>query len=66
MSYSDLIRWSGLAAMVGGALEVVVFAIFALRASGPGIETPYRSFEGLGVPATLSSTHRGRLCRSTR
>ena len=41
-------------AMVGGTLEVVVFAIFALRASGPGIETPYRSFEGLGVPATLS------------
>lgn len=54
MSSSDLIRWGGLTAMVGGALWVVVFAIFALRASGPGVEPPYRSFEGLGFAALIS------------
>ena len=54
MSTSGLIRGSGLAALLGGALWVVVFAIYALRASGPGAEPPYRSFEGLGVPGVLS------------
>ena len=54
MSTSGLIRGSGLAALLGGALWVVVFAIYALRASGPGAETPYRGFEGLGVPGLLS------------
>jgi hypothetical protein len=47
MSTSGLIRGSGLAAILGGALWVVVFAIYALRASGPGAEPPYRSFERL-------------------
>lgn len=54
MSTSGLIRGSGLAALLGGALWVVVFAIYALRASGPGAEPPYRSFEGLGIPGRLS------------
>jgi hypothetical protein len=54
MSTSGLIRGSGLAALLGGAPWVVVFAIYALRASGPGAEPPYRSFEGLGVPGVLS------------
>ena len=54
MSTSGLIRGSGLAALLGGALWVVVFAIYALRASGPGAEPPYRSFEGLGFPGLLS------------
>ncbi len=54
MSTSNLVRWGGLAAMVGGALWVVVFALFALRPSGPGVEPPYRSFEGLGVPAVIA------------
>ena len=54
MSTSGLIRGSGLAALLGGALWVVVFAIYAMRASGPGAEPPYRSFEGLGVPGVLS------------
>ena len=54
MSTSGLIRGSGLAALLGGALWVVVFAIYALRAPGPGAEPPYRSFEGLGVPGRLS------------
>jgi hypothetical protein len=54
MSTSGLIRGSGLAALLGGALWVVVFAIYALRASGPGAEAPYSSFEGLGIPGVLS------------
>ncbi len=54
MASSDLVRWGGLAAMLGGALWVIVFALYALRSSGPGLEPPYRSFEGLGFPALLS------------
>ncbi len=50
MPSPNLIRWGGLAAMVGGALWVVVFTIYALRPSGPGLEPPYRSFEGLYLP----------------
>ena len=54
MAYANLVRWSGLAAMVGGALWVVVFVLFASRPSGPGLESPYRGFEGLGVAVVLS------------
>jgi hypothetical protein len=50
----NLIRWSGLAAMVGGALWVILFVLFALRSSGPGLTSPYRSFEGLSLPILLS------------
>ena len=50
----NLIRWSGLAAMVGGALWVILFVLFALRSSGPGLTPPFRSFEGLGLPILLS------------
>ncbi len=54
MITSSLIRWSGLAALAGGALWVAVFAVYASRPSGPGSEPPYGSFEGLGVPGLLS------------
>jgi hypothetical protein len=50
----NLIRWSGLAAMVGGALWVILFVLFASRSSGPGLTPPYRSFEGLSLPILLS------------
>jgi hypothetical protein len=50
MTPSSLIRWSGLAAALGGALWVAVFAVYASRPSGPGSGPPYGSFEGLGVP----------------
>ena len=54
MSFANLVRWSGPAAMVGGALWVVVFVLFALRPSGPELQPPYRSFEGLGIAGVLS------------
>ena len=50
----NLTRWSGLAAMGGGALWVIVFVLFALRSSGPGMTPPFRSFEGLGLLTLLS------------
>ena len=40
--------------MVGGVLWMVVFALFALRPSGPGVTPPYRSFEGLYFPNLIS------------
>ncbi len=40
--------------MVGGVLWMVVFTLFALRPSGPGVEPPYRSFEGLYLPNLVS------------
>lgn len=54
MTSSDLIRWGGLVAMVGGVLWTVVFTLFALRPSGPGVTPPYRSFEGLYFPNLVS------------
>jgi hypothetical protein len=54
MPFANLVRWSGPAAMVGGALWVVVFVLFALRPSGPELQPPYRSFEGLGIAVVLS------------
>ena len=51
MSTSGFIRWSGLAALVGGALRVVVFAAHAWEAgSGPAEGQPLMSFRGLGLP----------------
>ena len=40
--------------MAGGVLWMVVFTLFALRPSGPGISPPYRSFEGLYLPNVVS------------
>ena len=54
MPSRNFIRWSGLAAMVGGALWVIVFVLFASRSSGPELTPPYRSFEGLGLPTLWS------------
>ena len=54
MPVANFVRWGGLAAMVGGALWVVVFVLFALRPSGPELQPPYRSFEGLGIAGVLS------------
>jgi hypothetical protein len=51
---SNLIRWGGLAAMGGGVLWMVVFTLFTLRPSGPGVAPPYRSFEGLYLPNLVS------------
>ena len=51
---SNLIRWGGPAAMMGGVLWMVVFALFALRPSGPGLTPPHRSFEGLYLPNLVS------------
>ena len=53
MASSSFVRWGGLAAVAGGALWMAVFALFALRPSGPG--PPYRSFEGLYVPCLVSA-----------
>ena len=52
---SNVIRWGGLAAMIGGVLWMAVFALFASRPSGPGSAPPYRSFEGLYVPCLVSA-----------
>ena len=40
--------------MAGGVLWMVVFTLFALRPSGPGVSPPYRSFEGLYLPNVVS------------
>ncbi len=55
MPSSSFVRWGGLAAVAGGALWVAVFAVFALRPSGPGSAPPYRSFEGLYVPCLFAA-----------
>ncbi len=47
MSSSNFVRWGGLVAMGSGVLWMVVFALFALRPSGPGVTPPYRNFKGL-------------------
>ena len=54
MAPSEGVRWGGLAAMGGGVLWMVVFTLFALRPSGPGVAPPYRSFEGLYLPNLVS------------
>ena len=41
-------------AMVGGVLWMVVFTLYALRPSGPGVTPPYRSFEALYLPNLVS------------
>jgi hypothetical protein len=47
-------RWSGLAAVVGGVLWVIVFAIHAARSSAGGWDEFYVSLNGLGVAGLLS------------
>ena len=55
MSTSGFIRWSGLAALVGGALWVVVFAAHAWGAeAGQAEGPPPVSFRGLGLPGLLA------------
>ena len=52
---SGFIRWSGLAALVGGALWMVVFVAHAWGAgSGPAEGPPLVSFRGLGLPGLLA------------
>jgi hypothetical protein len=54
MATSRFGRWSGLAAVVGGALWVIVFAIHAARSSAEGWDEFYVSLSGLGVAGLLS------------
>jgi hypothetical protein len=54
MSTSRFGRWSGLGAVVGGALWVIVFAIHAARSSAEGWDEFYLSLSGLGVAGLLS------------
>jgi hypothetical protein len=54
MATSRFDRWSGLAALVGGALWVIVFAIHASRSSAEGSDAPYVSLHGLGGAGLLS------------
>ena len=55
MATSRFGRWSGLAAVVGGALWVIVFAIQAARSSAEGWDEFYVSLSGLGVAGLLSA-----------
>ena len=52
MAASRVIRGGGLAASAGGALWVVVFAVYASRSGLPG--PPHGSFDGLRVLGLLS------------
>jgi hypothetical protein len=54
MATSRFDRWSGLAALVGGALWVVAFAVNASRPSAEGSDALYVSLHGLGVVGLLS------------
>ncbi|HKH10420.1 MAG TPA: hypothetical protein VKA73_04670 [Rubrobacter sp.] len=54
MTASGVIRGGGLAALVGGALWVVVFAVYAWRPQLPGPGPPFGSFDGLRVLGLLS------------
>jgi hypothetical protein len=54
MATSRFDRWSGLAALVGGALWVVAFAVNASRSSAESSDAPYVSLHGLGVVGLLS------------
>jgi hypothetical protein len=54
MDASRFVRWSGLAAVVGGGLWVVVFAILAARSPAEGSDEFYVSLHGLGVASLLS------------
>lgn len=54
MTASRISRGGGLAALVGGAVWVVVFAVYAWRPQLPGPGPPFGSFEGLRVPGLLS------------
>ena len=54
MAASRVIRGGGLAASAGGALWVVVFAVYASRSPLPGPGPPHGSFDGLRVLGLLS------------
>ncbi len=54
MDTSRFDRWSGLAALVGGALWVVAFAGNAWRSSAEGSDALYVSLHGLGIVGLLS------------
>ena len=54
MATSRFGRWSGLAAVVGGVLWVIVFAIQAARSSAEGSDEFFVSLDGLGVASLLS------------
>jgi hypothetical protein len=54
MTASGVIRGGGLAAMAGGALWVVVFAVYAWRSPLPGPGPPHGSFDDLRVPGLIS------------
>ena len=49
MSSSDLIRWSGLAAMVGGLLWVVKASVIMLGGSDPDLFVPAQFFFAVGL-----------------
>jgi hypothetical protein len=54
MATSRFDRWSGLAAVVGGALWVVAFAVNASRSSGGGTPASYVSLHGIGALGLLA------------
>ena len=54
MSASVVIRGGGLAALAGGALWAVLFAVYASRSELPGPGPPHGSFDGLRVPGLVS------------
>ena len=54
MATSRFVRFSGLAAVVGGVLWVIVFAIHASRSSAEFSDAFYVSLHGLGVAGLLS------------
>jgi len=54
MDASRFVRWSGLAAVVGGGLWVIVFAIQAARSPAEGSDEFYVSLHGLGVASLIS------------
>ena len=54
MATSRFGQWSGLAAVVGGVLWMIVFAIQAARSSAEGSDEFFVSLNGLGVAGLLS------------
>ena len=54
MTAPRVIRGGGLAALAGGALWVVVFAVYASRPGLPGPEAPHGTFDGLRILGLVS------------
>lgn len=46
---AKIVRFGGLAAMVGGVLWMLGIALYALGPSGPGLSPPYREFGFSGI-----------------